>query len=86
MVYMYVDFYISAVSAWTVTTPGVTWDLDKQRHPTLVSADWNPHDQISLLHRLSLHKLIHLERACDCTVNSEPCRRGSYQRSILETE
>jgi hypothetical protein len=26
---MYVDFYISAVSAWTLTTPGVTWDLDK---------------------------------------------------------
>jgi hypothetical protein len=24
---MYVDFYISAVSAWTLTTSGVTWDL-----------------------------------------------------------
>jgi hypothetical protein len=25
---MHVDF-ASAVSAWTMTTPGVTWDLDK---------------------------------------------------------
>jgi hypothetical protein len=27
-----------------VTTPGVTWDLDKTcgRHPTLVCCDWNP--------------------------------------------
>jgi hypothetical protein len=35
---MYAFFtYISAVSAWTLTTLGVTWDLDKTRKASNVS-------------------------------------------------
>jgi hypothetical protein len=38
---LYVDFYISARIRVTLTTPGVTWDLDKTaRHPTLVCCDY----------------------------------------------
>jgi hypothetical protein len=76
---MYVcDLYISAVSAWTNSRlPGT---LTKPVASNVSMCDWNPHDQISLLHRSSLlHRLrpaqIDSAEQADCSPITNLCRR-----------
>jgi hypothetical protein len=78
---MYVaDFYISAISIWTLTTPGVTWERDKTCKASSVNVE-SRMTRSSLLHESDLHKSIPRNMLATAASNG-PCR-ADYQRSIL---